>query len=80
MKGLVIDCTLKASPERSNTGALAEVVAAALRKQDVEVAEVRAADRSIPAGVESEMGEGDEWPGIRDDLGPALRTIRRRNG
>jgi len=65
MKALLINCTLKASPEKSNTEALAEVVADALRKEDVEVATVRAADHSIPPGVESEMGEGDAWPGIR---------------
>lgn len=68
MKALVINCTLKASPERSNTAALAKVVAEALREEDVEVSEVRAVDRSIPPGVESEMGEGDEWPGIRAQI------------
>jgi hypothetical protein len=32
VKALVLNCTLKASPARSNTAALAEVVAAALRE------------------------------------------------
>jgi multimeric flavodoxin WrbA len=68
MKALMINCTLKASPAKSNTGALAEVVAEALRKEGVEIAAVRAVDRSIPPGVESEMGEGDEWPGIRRQI------------
>ena len=27
--------------------------------------EVRVADHAIPAGVESDLGKGDEWPGIR---------------
>jgi hypothetical protein len=31
MKALIVNCTLKASPEKSNTEALAEVVAGALR-------------------------------------------------
>lgn len=65
MKALIVNCTLKPSPEMSNTEALAAVVADALREEDAEVAEVRAVDHSIPPGVESEMGEGDEWPGIR---------------
>ena len=65
MKAIVLNCTLKASPERSNTGALAEVVAEALRSDGVEVDEVRLADHAIPPGVESDLGEGDEWPGIR---------------
>lgn len=68
MKALLVNCTLKPSPERSNTGALAEVVAAALRAEGVEVSSIRAVDRSIPPGVESEMGEGDEWPGIRRQI------------
>jgi multimeric flavodoxin WrbA len=29
---------------------------------------VRAVDHSIPPGVESDMGEGDEWPGIRAQI------------
>lgn len=68
MKALLINCTLKPSPEKSNTEALAEVVAAALREQGVEVSSVRAVDHAIPPGVESEMGEGDEWPGIRAQI------------
>lgn len=68
MKALLINCTLKASPEKSNTESLAEVVDDALRKEDVEIAPVRAVDHSIPLGVESEMGEGDEWPVIRTQI------------
>lgn len=68
MKALLINCTLKPGPEKSNTEALAEVVADALREEAVEVASVRAVDHSIPPGVETEMGEGDEWPGIRAQI------------
>jgi multimeric flavodoxin WrbA len=68
VKALIINCTLKESPERSNTGALAEVVAEALRGGKVEVSEVRVADHSIPPGVESELGEGDEWPAIHERI------------
>jgi multimeric flavodoxin WrbA len=66
VKALIVNCTLKASPERSNTGALAEVVGAALRERGVEVSEARAVDHALPPGVESDLGEGDEWPGIRE--------------
>jgi multimeric flavodoxin WrbA len=68
VKAVLINCTLKASPEQSNTEALAGVVADALREEGVEVASVRAVDHSIPPGVESRMGEGDEWPGIRSQI------------
>jgi multimeric flavodoxin WrbA len=64
----VINCTLKPSPERSNTEALAQVVIDALESEDVECEMVRAVDRSIPAGVETDMGQGDEWPAIHEKL------------
>jgi multimeric flavodoxin WrbA len=68
VKALLVNCTLKPSPEQSNTEALAEIVAGVLREQGIEVASVRAVDHTIPPGVESEMGEGDEWPGIRTQI------------
>jgi multimeric flavodoxin WrbA len=68
VKALLINCTLKPSPEKSNTEALADVVAEALRGEGVEMSSVRAVDHSILPGVESDMGEGDEWPGIRTQI------------
>jgi multimeric flavodoxin WrbA len=68
VRGTIVNCTLKASPERSNTGALAAVVGAALRDQGVEVDKVRAVDHTLPPGVESDLGNGDEWPGIRRQI------------
>lgn len=68
MKALILNCTLKASPEPSNTAALAKVLADALREGEVEVSEVRLADLSIPPGVETDMGEGDGWPPIHDRI------------
>ncbi len=68
MKALIINCTLKAGAEPSNTEALTSVVAEALRKQEVDVAEVRAVDHSVLPGVETDMGEGDEWPAIHDQI------------
>lgn len=68
MKAFIINCTLKPSPEKSNTEALAEVLAEALRKEEVEVSFARAVDHTIKPGVESDMGEGDEWPGIRSQI------------
>jgi multimeric flavodoxin WrbA len=39
-----------------------------LRAEGVEVDEVRAVDKNILPGVESDMGEGDEWPAIREAI------------
>jgi multimeric flavodoxin WrbA len=66
MKALILNCSLKSSPEPSNTAALAKVVADALREREVEVTETRLVDHDIKPGVETDMGEGDEWPSIHD--------------
>jgi multimeric flavodoxin WrbA len=68
MKALIVNCTLKASPETSNTAALAAVVGAALREQGVEVDEVRAVDHAILPGIGSDEGEDDAWPPIRERI------------
>jgi multimeric flavodoxin WrbA len=68
MKALILNCTLKPSPETSNTEALATVVADKLRDEGVTVSEIRAVDKAILPGVESDMGEGDEWPPIREAI------------
>ncbi|MFI6519384.1 flavodoxin family protein [Spirillospora sp. NPDC050679] len=68
MRAVVVNCTLKRSPETSNTEALAEVVAEALRARDVEVETVRAVDLDIPPGVETDLGPGDPWPRVHDLL------------
>jgi multimeric flavodoxin WrbA len=46
----------------------AKVVADKLRDEAVEVTEVRAVDKANLPGVESDMGEGDEWPPIREAI------------
>jgi multimeric flavodoxin WrbA len=68
MRALIINCTLKPSPAPSNTEALARVVAAAMEKDGVTVEWVRAVDKNIKPGVESDMGDGDEWPPIRESI------------
>lgn len=68
MRAVVLNCTLKPSPQPSNTGALARVVVEALEGHGVEVTTIRLADHHIPPGVESDLGEGDEWPAVREQI------------
>jgi len=68
MRATIINCTLKPSPERSNTEALASVVIEALEEHGVETELVRALDHEIKPGVETDMGDGDEWPEIHEKL------------
>ncbi|MFC5220316.1 flavodoxin family protein [Streptomyces coerulescens] len=68
MKALVINCTLKESPEPSNTEALADVVTERLSEHGVEVAPVRAVDLAIAPGVVTDAGDGDAWLRVHDQL------------
>ncbi|TDT42325.1 multimeric flavodoxin WrbA [Streptomyces sp. BK208] len=68
MRALVINCTLKPSPQPSNTEALAATVIAALKGHGVEVDVVRAVDLDLKPGVETDMGEGDDWPAVHEKV------------
>jgi multimeric flavodoxin WrbA len=68
MRAIVLNCTLKKSPEPSNTEQLAEVVATGLRDHGAEVVFRRVVDYNVPPGVLTDMGEGDEWPRLHEEL------------
>lgn len=68
MKALVLNCTLKPSPKTSNTEALARVVMDEWNTDGVESEIVRLVDLDIRPGVESDMGDGDEWPKVREKI------------
>lgn len=68
MRAVFINCTLKPSPETSNSEALGRIVAEALESEDVEIEFLRAVDHELKPGVESDMGDGDEWPQIREKV------------
>ncbi|MFJ6672876.1 flavodoxin family protein [Actinosynnema sp. NPDC091369] len=68
MRAVVLNCSLKKSPEGSNTQLLADVVVEALEQRDVEVRTFRVADHDVPPGVVTDLGDGDEWPVIHEAL------------
>lgn len=68
MKALILNCTLKPSPEPSNTKALADEVIQALTDHGVDVDVQRVVDLHIPFGVQSDMGTDDEWPAVRAQI------------
>ncbi|MFQ6141994.1 flavodoxin family protein [Streptomyces seoulensis] len=68
MRALVINCTLKPSPQPSNTEALAATVITALQGHGVQVDVVRAVDLDLRPGVRTDMGDGDDWPRVHDKL------------
>jgi multimeric flavodoxin WrbA len=68
LKAMFINCTLKKSPEISNTEGLVDASAAIMRKHGVEVEVLRAIDHPIATGVYPDMREHgwevDAWPEI----------------
>ena len=65
MKALILNGTLKPSPEVSNTEALARVLIAELEREGVACELIRLVDLDIKPGVKSDQGAGDAWPAIR---------------
>jgi multimeric flavodoxin WrbA len=68
LRAMFINCTLKPSPDISNTQGLVDASAAVMRRHGVEVDVLRAADHDIATGVWPDMTEHglatDEWPRI----------------
>ncbi|MBL4676573.1 MAG: flavodoxin family protein [Mucilaginibacter sp.] len=68
MKALIINCTLKRSPNFSNTGALAEKASLQLQEQGIETDIIRLNDYQVLTGNTSDEGNGDEWPQILEKI------------
>src|ERR671939_469070 len=68
LKAVLLNCTLKKSPEVSNTEALMQKVIEVLESLDVDCELVRPVDYHVPFGVESDLGDGDDWPLILDKV------------
>src|SRR5688500_4281978 len=68
LKALFISCTLKKSPEVSNTEGLAKISMNIMKKRGVKVELIRSIDHQIATGVWPDMKEHgwkyDEWPEI----------------
>lgn len=68
LRALVINCTLKKSPEMSHTDGLVAISKAIMEKNGVTVDVLRAVDHDIASGVQPDMREhgwaSDAWPAI----------------
>jgi multimeric flavodoxin WrbA len=72
LKALFINCTLKRSPEVSNTQALGDIAKAIMDRNGVQTRTVRAIDHQIATGVYPDMTEHgwerDDWPAIQREV------------
>lgn len=67
---LFLNCTLKKSPEVSNTEALIGLLTSRLKhyEPDIETEVVRVVDYNVKPGIDNDEGEGDEWPLILEKV------------
>ena len=68
LRALFLNCTLKKSPEPSNTEALIREVVKWFDTMDVASEIVRVVDYDVHFGVTSDEGEGDQWPTILEKI------------
>jgi multimeric flavodoxin WrbA len=68
LRALVLNCTLKPSPQESSSELLGTEIVAALAAHDVEAEMVRVVDKDVRFGVSTDEGDGDEWPELRDRM------------
>ncbi|MFC9436066.1 flavodoxin family protein [Nocardia sp. NPDC057030] len=69
LRAVFVNCTLKRSPEVSNTQGLIDISARIMEKNGVQVSHIRAVDHDIAFGVWPDMTEHgwptDEWPALQ---------------
>ena len=68
LSAVILNCTLKKSPQPSHTQALIDKVVGLYKPLDVACETIRAVDYNIPFGVSTDEGPGDEWPAILNKL------------
>lgn len=64
LKAIFLNCTLKKSPETSNTQAYIKNAEKIFHDLDVDTESVRVVDHNVKFGNSSDEGEGDDWPKI----------------
>lgn len=68
LKVTALVCTLSASPKKSSSELIASEVLAELKKHGVEGESFRVVDYDVKFGVATDMGNGDEWPKLRQSI------------
>ncbi|MFG2621310.1 flavodoxin family protein [Streptomyces sp. NPDC048507] len=68
LRAVALVCTLSPSPAASSSELLARQTLDALAEHGVSGKTIRIADHDVKPGVETDMGEGDAWPDIRETV------------
>ncbi|NUT59453.1 MAG: flavodoxin family protein [Agromyces sp.] len=65
---LLLNCTLKHAPEESSCQLIAEQLLGGFAGHGLEGDIVRVVDVDVAPGVDADMGDGDEWPRLRERI------------
>ncbi|MDQ1663138.1 MAG: hypothetical protein QOJ68_3118 [Blastococcus sp.] len=68
LRALALVCSLKPSPAPSSSELMGRQVLDELAKHGVSGDVVRVVDHDVKPGVEVDLGDGDEWPAIREQM------------
>jgi multimeric flavodoxin WrbA len=69
LRAVTLNCSLKRSTDPSSTDVLAGQVLEALRGHGVTTDPIiRVADHDVRPGVQLDMGDGDAWPALREQI------------
>lgn len=68
LTAVALVCTLTPSPDESSTQLIAEQVLDALAAHEVTGSAIRVVDHDVKPGVQLDMGDGDAWPGLREQV------------
>lgn len=68
LTALALNCTLKPGDAPSSSALMAQQFLDALAEHGVTGSMVRVVDHDVRPGVETDMGDGDQWPTIRQQV------------
>lgn len=68
LSAVALICTLTPSPGESSSDLLADQFLEALRSHGVDGSKIRVVDHDVRPGVQTDMGDGDAWPSIREKV------------
>jgi len=68
LTALALVCSLKPSPQKSSTEKLTGELLAELEQHGVTGESVRVVDLDVKPGVDTDMGDGDAWPALREKV------------
>ncbi|WP_026532193.1 flavodoxin family protein [Arthrobacter sp. H41] len=68
LSAIALVCTLTPSPEPSSSELMAHHILDELKAYGVQSSLVRVVDHNVKRGVLTDMGDGDEWPALREKI------------